>query len=205
MATPPKGDAPLRPNVELRITQKFGDKEYKRLLEQKFALIIASLFQVMQEDGTSDRFLSKDPSLAATTTAHTRDIVEFSHSTGKIPDPRRPYFKVKAVLNAVHCLCGQLQYDAVGVVQYLLDQGKGYLPTRPAFVIRTFLSILASLRAFLSTATGQGNTQMQLSLNMAQSFRVWLGDYLTGRHSPDLNKSQNRLFQAIVESVMGFG
>ena len=97
--------------MELRITQQLGDKEYKRLLEQKFALIIASLFQVMREDGTSDRFLSKDPSLAATTTAHTRDIVEFGHSTGKIPDPRRPYFKVKVVLNAVHRLCGQLQYD----------------------------------------------------------------------------------------------
>jgi len=29
----------------------------------------------------------------------------------KIPDPRRPYFKVRVVLNAVHCLCGKLQYD----------------------------------------------------------------------------------------------
>jgi len=44
---------------------------------------------------------------------------------------------------------------------------------------------------------------MQLSLNIVQSFRIWFGDYLTGCHSPDY-KSQNRLFQAIVESVMGF-
>jgi len=276
MATPPKADAPRCPNVELRIRQQLGDEEYKRLLEKKFALIIASLFQVMQEDGTSDRFLSKDPSLAATA-AHMRDIVEISHSTGKIPDPLRPYFKVKVVLNAVHRLCGQLQYDdtrlwtpamftfvtrrlfdtmdpalgslsacavvrkirllvclanprsidgyalemvihglkpyivdvycaedAVGVVQYLLDQGKGYLSTRPAFVIGTFLSILASLRAFLSTTTGQEDTQMQSSLNIAQSFHIWLGDYLTDCHFPELNESQNRLFQAIVKSAMGF-
>jgi len=42
-----------------------------------------------------------------------------------------------------------LTEEAVGVVQHLLDQGKGYLSTRPAFVIGTFMSILASLRAFL--------------------------------------------------------
>ncbi|CAZ83818.1 unnamed protein product [Tuber melanosporum] len=276
MATPPRPDAPQPPNVELRIRQRLGDEEYKRLLEKKFALIIASLFQVMQEDGTSDRFLSKDPSLAATA-AYMRDIVEVSHSTGKIPDPLRPYFKVKVVLNAVHHLCGRLQYDdtrlwtpamftfvtrrlfdtmdpalgslsacavvrkirllvclanpksidgyalemvihglkpyivdtycaedAVGVVQYLLDQGKGYLSTQPAFVIGTFLSILASLRAFLSAATGQEDTQVQLSLNIAQSFHIWLGDYLTGCHFPELNEMQNQLFQAIVESAMGF-
>jgi len=62
--------------------------------------------------------------------------------------------------------------DAAGVLQYPLDQGKGYLSTGLAFVIGTFLSILASLRAFLSTATGQEDTRMQLSLNIAQSFHI---------------------------------
>jgi len=107
---PPKADAPRRPNVELRIRQQLGDKEYKRVLEHKFALIIPFLFQVMREDGMADRFLSKDSSLSATP-AHMRDIVEISHSTGKISDQLRPYFVVKVVPNAVHSLCGQLQYD----------------------------------------------------------------------------------------------
>ena len=62
--------------------------------------------------------------------------------------------------------------DAAGVLQYPLDQGKGYLSTGLAFAIGTFLSILASLRAFLSTATGQEDTRMQLSLNIAQSFHI---------------------------------
>jgi len=97
-----------------------------------------------------------------------------------------------------------LTEEAVGVVQHLLDQGKGYLSTRPAFVIGTFMSILASLRAFLSAATEQEDTQMQLSLKIAQSFHIWLGDYLTDCHFSDLSESQNRWFQAIVESAMGF-
>ena len=41
MATPPKADAPRLLNVELRIRQQLWDKEYKRVLEQKVALIIA--------------------------------------------------------------------------------------------------------------------------------------------------------------------
>jgi len=96
-----------------------------------------------------------------------------------------------------------LTEEAIGAAQHLLDQGKGYLSTRPAFVIGTFMSILASLRAFLS-ATEQEDTQMQLSLKIAQSFHIWLGDYLTDRHFPDLSESQNRWFQVIVESAMGF-
>lgn len=274
--TPPKTDGPRPPNVELRVRKRLGDDEYVRLMEKRFALTIATLFQTMQEDGTSERFLSKDPMLAAAGD-FMKEIVNISYSTGRIPDPLRPYFRAKVVLNAVHHVCKRLQYDdtrlwtsamftfvarrlfdtmdpalgslhtcavvrkirllvclanpktldgyalemvihglkpyivdtycaedAVGVMQYLLEQGKTYLTTQPAFVIGTFLSVLASLRAFTASAPGQEDSQLRLSLNIAQAFHGWLGDYLIGFRFPELNEQQNEMFQSIVESAMGF-
>lgn len=277
-ATPPKEDGTRYPSVDVRVRKRMGDDEYLVLLQKKFALIIACLFQIMQEDGTSERFLSKDPSFSMARDLM-KDITSISHSTAKLPNPLQPFFRVKFILNSVHHVCSKVGYDesrlwsptmftfvvrrlfdtmdpalgslhacavvrkirllvclagaqalegyalemvihglkpfivdsycsedTIGIVQYLLDRGKNYLSRQPAFVTGTFLSMLASLRAFLSPtqSPGQEDSQLHASHSVARSFHSWLGRCLAGYHFSELNSQQNEMFQSIVESAMGF-
>lgn len=278
IGTPPEEDGARHPSVEVRVRKRMGDAEYSKLLTKKFALIIACLFQTMQEDGTSEKFLSKDPSLSAAGDLM-KDIINISYSRGKLPDPLRPFFKVRVILNSIHHICDQVGYDdsrlwtpamstfvarrlfdtmdpalgslhacavvrkirllvclagtqalkgyalemvihglkpfivdsyctedAVGIMQYLLERGKEYLSKQPAFVTGTFLSMLASLRAFLSPTSnpGQNDSQLRTSHATARSFHTWLGECLKGYRFSELNSQQNEMFQSIVESAMGF-
>lgn len=281
IGTPPREDSTRFLSVEVRVRNRMGDDEYVKLLEKKFALIIACLFQIMQEDGTSEKFLSKDPSLSAVGDLM-KYITGISHSSAKLPDPLRPFFKVRVILNSIHRLCNQVGYDdsrlwafwtpamftfvarrlfdtmdpalgslhacavirkirllvclagaqalkgyalemvihglkpfivdsycsedTVGVMQYLLEKGKEYLSRQPAFVTGTFLSILASLRAFLSSPLdpGQDDSQLRASHSTALSFHTWLGKFLKEYYFSELSPQQNKMFQSIVESAMGF-
>lgn len=268
-------------SVEVRLRNRMGDDEYLKLLGKKFSLIIACLFQIMQEDGTSEKFLSKDPSLS-TAGDLMKYIIGISYSSAKLPDPLRPFFKVRVVLNSIHRLCRQVSCDdsrpwafwtpamftfvarrlfdtmdpalgslhacavvrkvrllvclagaqalngyalemvihglkpfivdaycsedVVGVMQYLLEKGKEYLSKQPAFVTGTFLSMLASLRAFLSSSPsiGQDDNQLRASRSTALSFHTWLGECLEKYHFSELSPRQNQMFRSIVESAMGF-
>lgn len=280
IGTPPREDGQYL-SVEIRLRNRMGEKEYSKLLVKKFSLIIACLFQIMQEDGTSVKFLSKDPSLSDAGDIM-KSIIGISYSSAKLPDPLRPFFKVRVILNSIHRICNQISYDdsrlwafwtpamftfvarhlfdtmdpalgslhacavvrkirllvclagnqalkgyalemvihglkpfivdsfcsedAVGVMQYLLEKGKEYLSKQPAFVTGTFLSMLASLRAFLSSPPnpGQDDNQLSASHSIALSFHTWLGGCLEKYHFSELSPRQNQMFQSIVESAMGF-
>ncbi|KAI5846484.1 hypothetical protein DFP73DRAFT_546051 [Morchella snyderi] len=109
VGVPPKEDGRYQ-SVDIRVREHMGANAYKKLLEKKFALIIACLFQIMQEDGTSEKFLAKDPNFSVA-----RDLMKgitgISHSTAKLTDPLQPFFKVKVVLNSVHHICTRVGYD----------------------------------------------------------------------------------------------
>lgn len=278
IGTPPREDGTRYQSVEVRVRKRMGDEEYIKLLVKKFALIIACLFQVMQEDGTSEKFLSKDPSLSAAGDLM-KDIASISYSSAKLTDPLRPFFKVRVILNSIHHICSQVGYDdtrlwtpamftfvarrlfgsmdpalgslhacavirkirlllclagaqalkgyalemvihglkpfivdsycaedTVGMIQYLLERGKEYLSRQPAFVAGTFLSMLASLRAFLSSTpnSGQDGSQPRASHSTARLFHAWLGKCFAKYHFSGLGPQQNQMFQSIVESAMGF-
>lgn len=280
IGTPPREGGQYL-SVEIRLRKRMGEQEYSKLLEKKFALIIACLFQIMQEDGTSVKFLSKDPSLSDAGDIM-KTIIGISYSSARLPDPLRPFFKVRVILNSIHRICNQISYDdsclwafwtpamftfvarrlfdtmdpalgslhacavvrkirllvclagnqalkgyalemvihglkpfivdsfcsedAVGVMQYLLEKGREYLSKQPAFVTGTFLSMLASLRAFLSSPPnpGQDDNQLSASHSIALSFHTWLGVCLEKYHFSELSSRQNQMFRSIVESAMGF-
>ncbi|KAA8892921.1 hypothetical protein FN846DRAFT_923968 [Sphaerosporella brunnea] len=96
--------------------------------------------------------------------------------------------------------------DAIGILRYLLKNGREYLARNPPFVIGTFLSILTSIRQFTrsSTTAFQPDKEADFALAAVQSFHSWLADYLTNFAFPTLKPKQNEAFQAIVESAVGF-
>lgn len=92
------------PPVETRLRKRLGDALYDKLFTKSFPRIVATLFQAMEQDGTSQKLLSRDPNLASS--RHIMDdIVKISASETNLGEPLKPCFKVKVVLNALWSIC----------------------------------------------------------------------------------------------------
>lgn len=95
--------------------------------------------------------------------------------------------------------------DAIGIVQYLLIRGYGYLVQIPTFLAGTALSILGSLRAFLNFGRGDTakDSQYTATISKAELFHTWIGDYLNKYDSPSLKGSAKSNFYSMVQSAHG--
>ncbi|KAI9716271.1 MAG: hypothetical protein M1812_005496 [Candelaria pacifica] len=95
--------------------------------------------------------------------------------------------------------------DVIGILQYLLQHSKPYLTQTPTFLAAISLSILASLRSFLSSvqeSTTQ-ESQYKATKSTAQTFHSWFGQFLDNYDSSNLESSADRAFRAIVHSARG--
>ncbi|KAF8475673.1 hypothetical protein BDZ91DRAFT_649584 [Kalaharituber pfeilii] len=108
--TPRQEGAPKLPSVDSRVRRRLGEATYNGLYEQYFPLVVATLFQTIEQDGTSDKLLSRDASLASAKVVMD-DIVSIAVSDTPDPEPLKPSFKVKVVLNALHHICHRWGYD----------------------------------------------------------------------------------------------
>ena len=94
----------------------------------------------------------------------------------------------------------QCAADAVGLMRYLLKDGKIYLARVPSFVAGISLSILASLQVFFDTpqerTTQDG--QLQLAKSKAQSFHDWFSTYLEYYSSPEISGASEIAFKKIL-------
>lgn len=74
----------------------------------------------------------------------------------------------------------QCAEDTVGIMQYLFEHGAEYLRQQLSFVTGIGLSVLISLRVFLSSSQDSTTQQSQYtaSMNAATRFHAWLTEYL---------------------------
>jgi ataxia telangiectasia mutated family protein len=74
----------------------------------------------------------------------------------------------------------QCAEDTVGIMQYLFEHGAEYLQKQLSFVTGIGLSILISLRVFLSSSQDSTTQQSQhvATMNAATRFHSWLTEYL---------------------------
>lgn len=74
----------------------------------------------------------------------------------------------------------QCTEDTVGIMQYLFEHGAEYLRQQLSFVTGIGLSILISLRVFLSSSQESTTQQSQhmTTMNAATRFHIWLTEYL---------------------------
>lgn len=95
--------------------------------------------------------------------------------------------------------------DTVGILKYLLINGKPHLQRQPAFAIGIFLSLLASLRDFMKsckTAEHRDSQTNRTAISFAVDFHQWFAIQLGGFEFPDLPSRQREAFQAIVRSAV---
>ena len=97
----------------------------------------------------------------------------------------------------------QCAEDALGIFQYLLQDGKRHLEQTPSFLAGIALSTLASLRAFLNAAqeSTTQESQHRATMSKAQRFHSWFSTYLVSYDSPGISGSSERAFKAIVLSA----
>lgn len=94
--------------------------------------------------------------------------------------------------------------DALGISQYLLAEGAGYLVQTPSFLAGYALSTLASLRVFLesSQSSTTQESQFKATMSKAQQFHNWFNKYLQDYESSEFKtKEQRSAFQSITASA----
>lgn len=96
----------------------------------------------------------------------------------------------------------QCSDDAIGMFQYLLDEGTPYLKEVPRFLAGIATSTLISMRAFLGS-TQESTTQEsehQATMSKAQAFHTWFANYLDMYTSTELTDVAEGSFKAIVRA-----
>ncbi|RPB23770.1 hypothetical protein L211DRAFT_786209 [Terfezia boudieri ATCC MYA-4762] len=131
ISTPPVEGAPKLPPIESRLRKRLGDAAYEKLYSKTFPRIVATLFQVMEQEGTSQKLLSRDPTLSSA--KHVMDdIVKISSSEAQLGESLKPSFKVKCVLNALYHICRKGGYD----------EGKVWNPAIFTYVVRKLFNTI---------------------------------------------------------------
>ena len=131
ISTPPVEGAPKLPPIETRLRKRLGDAAYEKLYNRTFPRIVATLFQVMEQEGTSQKLLSRDPTLSSA--KHIMDdIVKISSSEAQLGESLKPSFRVKCALNALYHICRKGGYD----------EGKVWNPAIFTYVVRKLFNTI---------------------------------------------------------------
>ncbi|OAA53408.1 Ataxia-Telangiectasia Mutated [Cordyceps fumosorosea ARSEF 2679] len=113
---------------------------------------------------------------------------------------------LEMLLNSVRTLMtdSECADDALGISQYLLENGARHLQQTPSFLAGYSLSALASLRVFLesSQSSTTQESQFKATMSKATKFHKWLAAYLDNYTSPAFkNESQKLSFKSITGSA----
>ena len=97
-------------------------------------------------------------------------------------------------------LCAE---DALGVFKYLLEHGKSYLQQNTQFFFGIALAIFLSMRNLLTSehdSTTQESRHRQ-TLQKADSFQKWLGEYIDQLRPSDIPDSTLRKFRSMIKAA----
>jgi ataxia telangiectasia mutated family protein len=94
--------------------------------------------------------------------------------------------------------------DAFGIVRYLFIHGKSYLISKPSFVAGIAVSILISLKSFMSSspASTTQESQHQATMSRAQAFHAWFAGYLVSDDSAHFSGSTEASFGAMIKNAL---
>ncbi|RGP71498.1 serine threonine- kinase tel1 [Fusarium longipes] len=115
-------------------------------------------------------------------------------------------YPLEMLLNATRAFItdSECADDALGISQYLLDDGARHLSNVPSFLAGYALSTLASLRVFLesSQSSTTQESQFKATMSKAENFHVWISKYLEEYESPMFkNLEQRSAFKSITQSA----
>lgn len=118
-------------------------------------------------------------------------------------------YPLEMLLQAISSLISNTECieDALGLLQYLLLEGKSHLEQNPSFVAGIMLSILGSLRVFMQSrqASTTQDTQHQLSNSKAEAFHKWMRTYISKYNAPLLKGQSKERFHSLVQAACEIG
>ena len=97
--------------------------------------------------------------------------------------------------------------DVMGIFRYMLAFGAAYVQTSPTFFAGLLLSTLASMKTLLATPQESTTQESQFvaSLQVAQEFQLWLGDYGNQYKSPKLDCAAENFLKTMISSARQLG
>ena len=97
--------------------------------------------------------------------------------------------------------------DVMGIFRYMLESGVTYLQNAPTFFAGILLSTLASMKAFLAAPQDSTTQESQFiaSVEKAQEFQLWLGDFGDRYVSPKLDDAAAEFLKAMISSARQLG
>ncbi|KIW38823.1 uncharacterized protein PV06_08661 [Exophiala oligosperma] len=91
--------------------------------------------------------------------------------------------------------------DTMAIYQYLLKAGKAYLNKNPSFIAGLGVAIFTSLIGFMGSSQDSTTQEIHFvsTMNKAQAFRSYLGDYLDSMSLAEGTEKARSTFQSLVQ------
>lgn len=128
---PKDGEMP-KPTTTMQIRKRIGDGAYSELFLEHFPSIISNLYQLMHDDGSTEKLLSRDSNLADVYDT-LKEITAEGHSVKLLVRGLDPQFKTRVILNAIHHACATVSLD---------DKHDLWTPAMVTFVARKLFNTL---------------------------------------------------------------
>jgi serine-protein kinase ATM len=98
----------------------------------------------------------------------------------------------------------QCSTDAISIMKYVLERATNYLAEVPSFVAGISLSVLASLRVFLSSEQDSTTeeSQFRATVTSAEGFHIWFGELLEQYDSRNMSIEDRSSFSRIAHAAL---
>lgn len=139
---------------EDRIKKKMGSKLFVESIYTNFVDIVASYFDVMDQEDSIDKVFAKSADLAYAADNY-REIVKISQSTAKLPPNQQPMFRAKYVINELARLCHgtEFQFEELWTPALVVSITRKLFNTvHPALGPLHACSVLRKVRILISLA-----------------------------------------------------
>lgn len=177
ISTPPKSSDEKQLTGEARVRKKLGSESFYESLNLHFADILAVLFNIVDQEGDIEKYLTKHTDLAYAVNIM-KIIKSLGSSDTKLPANQQPLFRVRFLTAEIQHLCKKTQYDTATL----------YTPTLVTSIARMLLgtihpalgslhacSVLRKLRLVISLAGESALNGYPLEM-LLQSIRPYITD-----------------------------
>lgn len=117
-------------NGDEYIKKKLGSKVYTESVYVNFVDIIASLFDLIDQEDQVEKVFRKHPDLAYAA-EHMESIKDLSHSTNRLPPNQQPMFRAKFVIHELFkvCRCTEFQFHDLWTPALVMSVARTLLNT----------------------------------------------------------------------------
>lgn len=161
---------------EMHIKNVLGDSQYQECLYTNFVDIVASFFNLIDQDDEIERSFNKQPNFQYAGTVM-KTIKEFAYSTASLPANQQPMFRAKFLIRGLQRLCFRTEYSLSSLWSpvFVVSTARKILDTvHPALGSLHACSVLRKVRILMCMAGSAVHEPYccEMLLNSIRSFIV---------------------------------